>query len=89
MSIMMLVMFIAMFGGVALVGVVGFLLGRRQQSLPPAPMADQRLGEQAQRIAGLEDELQRFRDQAEFTEKLLTERAESHPSDSEESDGDD
>jgi len=89
MTISMLVMFAVMFAGVVGVGAVGFFLGRGQRSLPPAPFADHRLDDQGERIEMLEDELQRLRDQAEFTEKLLTERAENHPSDSAESDGHD
>ena len=87
MTIAMLVMFAVMFIGVVGVGAVGFFLGKGQQSLPPAPLADHRLDDQAERIEMLEDELGRLRDQAEFTEMLLTERAENRPSDSAESDG--
>ena len=87
MTIAMLLMFAVLFVGVFGAGAVGFFLGRGQRSLPPAPFADHRLDDQADRIELLEDELQRLRDQAEFTEKLLTERAESRPSGSAESDG--
>ncbi len=87
MTIAMLLMFAVLFVGVFGAGAVGFFLGRGQRSLPPAPFADHRLDDQADRIELLEDELQRLRDQAEFTEKLLTERAENRPSGSAESDG--
>ena len=79
MGIAMLVMLLVictLFGGV---GLVAYGLGRR--SLPPAPASDQypRLAEQDERIALLEGELQRLRDQADFTEKLLTERGSAQP----------
>ena len=74
MGIMMLVMLITFLGVVLGVGLVVFKLGSRQ--LPPSsgPPQDRRLAEQAERIELLEDELQRMKDQADFTEKLLTER---------------
>ena len=71
MSIMMLVMLFILFG----VGLVGFSLGRRQLPPPSAPPQDRRLAEQAERIELLEDELQRIKEQADFTERLLTERS--------------
>lgn len=46
--------------------------------LPPPPTDQHRLlAEQDERIEQLEDELRQVREQADFTEKLLTER--SHP----------
>ena len=73
---MMLAMFI-----VVLVGLVAVRLVTRQ--LPPAstPDQDRRLAEQAERIELLEDELQRLKDQADFTERLLTERGGAQPGD--------
>ncbi len=84
MGIMMLAMFI-----VVLVGLVAVRLVTRQ--LPPAstPDQDRRLAEQAERIELLEDELQQLRDQADFTEKLLTERGGAPPGDALEEDAPD
>jgi hypothetical protein len=60
----------------AFVLVVGFAVFKFNRQLPPslAPPEDHRLVEQDERIELLEDELQRVKDQADFTEKLLTER---------------
>ena len=56
--------------------VVGLAVFKFTRQLPSsiAPAEDRRLVEQADRIELLEDELQRVKDQADFTEKLLTER---------------
>ena len=56
--------------------VVGLAVFKFTRQLPSslAPPEDHRLVEQADRIELLEDELQRVKDQADFTEKLLTER---------------
>ena len=64
-------------------------LGSRQ--LPPAlpPDRSPRLSEQDERIELLEDELQRLRDQADFTEKLLTERSDPEPGEAPEGDATD
>ena len=101
---MIVAMFIAVLGIVFSVGVVGFKLGGRQppfsglaslkpgsRHLPPfpAPPEDRRLAEQAERIELLEDELQRVKDQADFTERLLTERGGAHPGDALEGDAPD
>ena len=82
---MMLVMFIIVVG----VGLVAVRLVTRQ--LPPASATDQdrRLAEQAEQIEGLEEELQRLKDQADFTEKLLTERGGAQPGDALEGDAPD
>ena len=74
MSIAMLVMVIAFCCFVCSVGCAGFLLGRSR--LPPSSTQpqDRRLVEQSERIEILESELRRVRDQADFTERLLTER---------------
>ena len=82
---MMLVMF-TIIGGV---GFVAYKLGTR--SLPPASGSDRnpRLSDQDERIELLEDELQRLRDQADFTEKLLTERGGAPPRDALEEDAPD
>ena len=78
MSFALLIMLIAVFGLVTGAGLVGFMLGRRQ--LPPssAPRQDRRLAEQ---VEVLEDELRRVKDQADFTERLLTERDSAGPGD--------
>ncbi len=78
MSIMMLMMFMMVVG----VGFVGYALGSTRR-LPPAlgPEKDPRLSEQDKRIELLELELERLRDQADFTEKLLTERSDTQPGD--------
>ena len=55
------------------VGLAVFKL-TRQLSSSLAPGDDQRQVEQAERIEMLEDELQRVKEQADFTEKLLTEQ---------------
>lgn len=71
MTIAMLVMMTAVLGLVCGVGLLGFMFGRRQ--LPPssAPPQDRRLAEQ---VELLEEELHRVKDQADFTERLLSER---------------
>ncbi|NIY12805.1 MAG: hypothetical protein GWN02_33040, partial [Gemmatimonadetes bacterium] len=74
MGMMMLVMllgFLAVIAGVAWIVVT---LGRGRLRGPSERPADHLLKEQAERIALLEDELQRVRDQADFTEKLVSER---------------
>jgi len=70
----MLIVFAAVIGGILGAGVLGYLLGRRQ--LPPAGIsADDRLiSKQMERIEHLEADLDRLREQADFTEKLLGER---------------
>jgi hypothetical protein len=75
MSIALLVMFVVVFGLVTGAGLVGFMLGRRNPPLLSAPMKDQGVVGQAERIGLLEDELQRVKDQADFTERLLAERS--------------
>lgn len=61
---------------VIIVFAVGLAVFKLTRQLPPslAPGEDRRLVEQAERIEMLEDELQRVKDQADFTEKLLTEQ---------------
>ena len=77
MTIAMLVMLVVVFGVVSGAAFVGFMIGRRQ--LPSsAPGADRRLAEQVELLEG---ELQRVKDQADFTERLLTERGDVSPSD--------
>ena len=89
MTIAMLVMLLLVGSIVCGVGLAAFTLGTRQ--LPPAapPNADPRLAEQDERIELLEGELQRLRDQADFTEKLLTERGGAQPGDDLEEDAPD
>ena len=81
MSIAMLVMLLLVCSVVCGVGVAAFRLGSRQ--LPPALPPDRgpRLSDQDERIELLEDELRRLRDQADFTERLLTERGDAQPGD--------
>ncbi len=81
---MMMVIILAVvmcFGGV---GLVAYALGNRQLRPPSAPDQDPRLAEQDERIELLEGELRRLRDQADFTEKLLTERGDAQPGDAQE-----
>jgi len=65
-------------------GFVAYALGNRQLRPPSAPDQDPRLAEQDERIELLEGELQRLRDQADFTERLLTERGDAQPGDAQE-----
>jgi cell division protein FtsL len=89
MSIAMLVMLLLVCSVVCGVGVAAFRLGSRQ--LPPVlpPGQSPRLSDQDERIELLEDELQRLRDQADFTEKLLSERSGPEPKDAPGGDGTD
>jgi len=89
MSIAILVMMFVMFTVIGGVGLVAFKLGTRQLPPPLPPDRSPRLSEQDERIESLEDELQRLRDQADFTEKLLTERSGPEPKDAPEGDGTD
>lgn len=79
MSIMMLVLLVAFIGA----GCVTAVMINRltQQQLPSgSPLnQDPRIAQQGERIEALENELERLRDQADFTEKLLTERSGSDP----------
>ncbi len=86
MGIAMLIMMFVLFTVVGGVGLVAFKLGTRQ--LPPSlpPVQNPRLSDQDERIELLEDELRRLRDQADFTEKLLTERSDPKPEDALEGD---
>jgi hypothetical protein len=89
MSIMMLVMFMAVLGVACGVGAAGFMLGSRR--LPPSSAApqDRRLTDQTERIEQLEEELRQVKDQADFTEKLLTERGDARSGDTPEGAGPD
>ena len=89
MGIAMLIMLLVVCSVVCGVGVAAFRLGSRQ--LPPAlpPDRSPRLSDQDERIELLEDELQRLRDQADFTEKLLSERSGPEPGDAPEGDASD
>lgn len=62
-----------------LLAVVVSRLSTRQ--LPPgfSPDLERRLSEQAERVELLEQELGRLKEQADFTERLLTERSGSRP----------
>ena len=62
--------------------VAALLLARiATRQLPSAPSVEQDrlLADQADRIEQLEEELRQVREQADFTERLLTERSESPP----------
>ena len=61
------------------VGVAAVKIVTRQLPSAATPNQDRRLAEQAERIEQLESELQRVKEQADFTEKLLTERSEAPP----------
>ena len=78
MTIAMLMMLTAVLALVWGVGLVGFKLGRRR--LPPSsvPSQDRRLAEQ---VELLEEELRQVKDQADFTERLLSERGIAGPGD--------
>lgn len=67
-----LVAVMAVVVGVALAGTL--LKSRQQIGASPNPQTDRRLQEQAERISELEDELARLKEQADFTERLLSER---------------
>jgi hypothetical protein len=79
---MMLAMFIIVVG----IGLVAVRLVTRQLPLATTPDQDRRLAEQAEHIELLEDELHRVKEQADFTESLLTERAGARPRDALEGD---
>ena len=81
MGIVMLVMLIAVIGFCSVTTMVAYKLGTSQLPATSAPDQDHRLAEQGERIELLESELQRLRDQADFTEKLLTERSGPRPRD--------
>lgn len=74
MGFMMVWVLVAIMGLVVGVALVGTLLGRRELSSGTRPQTDRLLQEQAERISELEDELGRLREQADFTERLLSER---------------
>jgi hypothetical protein len=76
---MMLFMIIAVLGIVVVIGLVASTVGRLQLPRQSAPSEEGRLAEQAQRIELLEEELQRVKDQADFTERLLVERGSGQP----------
>lgn len=86
MTFMALMMLLTVLGVVFGAGLVGYFLGRRR--LPPssAPPQGRLFSEQAERIELLETELQRVKDQADFTERLLTERGGAQPGDTPEVD---
>ena len=81
MGIAMLFMLLFMGTLVGAVGLVAFKLGTRQLPPPSVPDHHPRLTAQDERIELLEDELRRLRDQADFTEKLLSERSGAQPGD--------
>ncbi len=86
---MMLVMFMAVLCVAGGVGVAGFMLGSRRLPPSPAPPPDRLLADQTERIEQLEEELQQVRDQADFTEKLLTELGDARSGDTPEDAGPD
>ena len=88
MGIAMIVMLIAVCGLVCGAGLVGFMLGKREV-LPSFPPGDRFPTGQDERIELLEDELQRVKEQADFTERLLAERGDAPPGDPREADASD
>lgn len=70
--IIIVIVTLGVFGGAAL---TGFFVGRLASGRSSLPAPDPRLVDQTDRIAALEDELHRVREQADFTERLLTERS--------------
>lgn len=76
MSIAMLIIIIGVLLAVAgVAGVAGFAAGRGRLEPPPVSSQDRRIAAQADQIETLEEEIRRLRDQADFTEKLLSERS--------------
>lgn len=75
MGFMMLMMVIVILGSVLAIGLMGSAFARRQFPRASSASHDGLLAEQAERIELLEEELRRVRDQADFTERLLTERS--------------
>lgn len=78
---MMLFMIIAILGIVVVTGLVASSVLRLQLSRPSPRFEQERLEEQAHRIEFLEDQLQRLKEQADFTERLLAERGSASPAD--------
>lgn len=73
---------------VVLVLVVLVIARLATRQLPPASSQEARaLSQQAERIEELEEELRRVKEQADFTEKLLTERSEARDEEKPESGG--
>jgi hypothetical protein len=68
-------LFMLVIGVTVGVSLVSSLASRRELRPPTDPNVDRLLAEQAERISILEDELARLKEQADFTEKLLTERS--------------
>ena len=77
MSFALVFIILAVLGIGSAAGVVGFFLGRQRLAPPAGRPEDRRLAEQTERIELLEDELHRVKAQADFTERLLTERPET------------
>lgn len=77
MGMMMLVMALGFFAVIAAAAWMVASFGRGRLRGPTARPGERLLEEQAERIALLEDEVKRVRDQADFTEKLLSERRET------------
>jgi hypothetical protein len=74
MSFALIIMVIAVLSMITGAALVGFLLGRHRLPRPSGQPQDRRLAEQAERIELLEAELSRVKEQADFTERLLSER---------------
>ena len=79
MSIMLLVLLVAFFVAGSVTSTMIRRLTREQLPSGSALNQDPRIAHQGERIEALETELERLRDQADFTEKLLTERSGSDP----------
>lgn len=73
MGVMMLVWLVV----VVVLGLAAVRLVARQLPSASKPDEDRLLANQAEQIEELQDELRRVKEQAEFTEKLLTERHDS------------
>jgi hypothetical protein len=79
MSIMVLIMLITVLGIIGAAGFVGYVIGRSALPPPDKAFEDARLANQMERIELLEAELERLREQADFTERLLEERGGDRP----------
>lgn len=74
MSFALIIMMLAFLSLISGAGLIGFLVGRHRLPRPPGQPQDRTLTDQAERIELLESELDRVKEQADFTERLLSER---------------
>ena len=75
MSFALLFVVIAVLGLASTTGVAGFLIGKSRRPVLPNAAHGEDAGKHLDRIELLEAELQRVKDQADFTERLLAERS--------------